>query len=365
MSISAKEISNMKNIKAVLALFAGLFIMNLLVTSYKFMVGLPWLTYIVPTTTFGWVAMIATVLVLVIGIIFIMASINNKNKSLEPLKAEVEEVTVPVTVKDAEKNKTVAKVWYRSLSFAWLKSAAVTLVIVSIVLCIVVALYNYFTGPRVSVVKTIPPSTLIGKDAALLIIGDCESNNQQFEADGVTPKRNKEKSTAIGKYQILESVWGKKAEEMDYDLKTEEGNRAMAEYIYDRHGQMTEWEKDPRIKACLAGKLATVKGGNPRFQFIVIAPKKGEKDNWSELVKISPGFSVTYIPQDGGKVNIKFNEMHVQTFDPTKGSCLSPDETTIVNKNQCYAGPTDKLRFQSPRDKPQLILLKFHPYVKI
>lgn len=74
----------------------------------------------------------------------------------------------------------------------------------------------------------------------LKYISHCESRDRQFEPDG-SVLRNKSGSSAIGKYQIMESVWGEKAEELGYDLYTEEGNAQMAHYILTEGQGIGAW----------------------------------------------------------------------------------------------------------------------------
>ena len=97
-------------------------------------------------------------------------------------------------------------------------------------------------------------------DVALPIIAGCESGDgtpgsgRQFEADGVTPLRNREGSSAIGKYQIMASLHEERAKGLGYDIRTKEGNEAYARYLYAESDTL-HWEADPRSKACWEPKL--------------------------------------------------------------------------------------------------------------
>jgi len=66
-------------------------------------------------------------------------------------------------------------------------------------------------------------------------IAFCESGNEQFEKDG-TIKRGRINPQDIGKYQINLKYWKAEAEELGYDLFTEEGNTQMALYIFNKVG---------------------------------------------------------------------------------------------------------------------------------
>jgi hypothetical protein len=42
----------------------------------------------------------------------------------------------------------------------------------------------------------------------------------------------------MGLFQINTVVWGKKAEELGYDIRTQEGNEQMARYIFENYGSV-------------------------------------------------------------------------------------------------------------------------------
>lgn len=73
-------------------------------------------------------------------------------------------------------------------------------------------------------------------------IADCESGDgtkgsgTHTKNGQVVTNGNKNGSVDIGKYQINLRVWGAKASELGYDLATEDGNTAMAEWIYLNRG---------------------------------------------------------------------------------------------------------------------------------
>ncbi|KKT14385.1 MAG: hypothetical protein UW76_C0010G0014 [Parcubacteria group bacterium GW2011_GWF2_44_8b] len=105
-------------------------------------------------------------------------------------------------------------------------------------------------------------------EVALPIIAGCESGDgspgsgRQFEADGVTPLRNREGSSAIGKYQIMTSLHEERAKGLGYDIRTEAGNEAYARYLYAESDTL-HWEADSRSKACWEPLLARARGTLP------------------------------------------------------------------------------------------------------
>lgn len=66
-------------------------------------------------------------------------------------------------------------------------------------------------------------------------IAYCESRDRQFYENGRVI-RGIVNSDDIGRYQINSYHWGTEAEKLGYDLHTEEGNEAMALYIYRKMG---------------------------------------------------------------------------------------------------------------------------------
>ncbi len=68
-------------------------------------------------------------------------------------------------------------------------------------------------------------------------IAKCESGNTQMGKNGqVILNANTNDTVDVGKYQINNTVWGKKATELGYDLMTEEGNTNFAMWLYQNHG---------------------------------------------------------------------------------------------------------------------------------
>lgn len=71
--------------------------------------------------------------------------------------------------------------------------------------------------------------------AALQVICKAESTGKQFKPDGhvirghITP-------SDIGICQINEPIWNDKARDLGFDIYTEEGNKAMALWLFDHLG---------------------------------------------------------------------------------------------------------------------------------
>ena len=82
-------------------------------------------------------------------------------------------------------------------------------------------------------VKTVP--------AIMKRIAKCESPNGHYSKTGqVSLGANTNKSVDIGKYQINNSTWGKKATAMGYNLMEEKDNEEFALWIYETRGTV-DW----------------------------------------------------------------------------------------------------------------------------
>lgn len=94
---------------------------------------------------------------------------------------------------------------------------------------------NYFPSTvyavQEKVVEVTSPAAIMDK------IAKCESESRHFAKNGqVVVNANSNGSVDIGTYQINLTVWGKKATELGYNLATEEGNKAMAYWLYANRG---------------------------------------------------------------------------------------------------------------------------------
>jgi hypothetical protein len=68
-------------------------------------------------------------------------------------------------------------------------------------------------------------------------IAHCESRGQHFTKEGRVV-RGTQHAADIGLFQINTVVWGKKAQELGYDLHTPEGNTRMARYLFENYGSV-------------------------------------------------------------------------------------------------------------------------------
>ncbi|MDO8505182.1 MAG: hypothetical protein Q7S48_01205 [bacterium] len=128
-------------------------------------------------------------------------------------------------------------------------------------------------------------------EVALPIIAGCESGGRQFETDGITPLRNRERSGAIGKYQIMAKLHEEKARRLGFDIRTEEGNEAYAKFLYQESGTL-HWEADPRSRACWEPKLVALGYSPTSKTFLVVAGRE-----WSENLPVQTGQRVDWMPK--------------------------------------------------------------------
>ena len=66
-------------------------------------------------------------------------------------------------------------------------------------------------------------------------IAYCESRDRQFDIDG-SVIRGDINPYDVGRYQINIFHWSDEAKKLGYDLYTEDGNEAMALYLYKKFG---------------------------------------------------------------------------------------------------------------------------------
>ena len=83
----------------------------------------------------------------------------------------------------------------------------------------------------------LPPQLQMSSELPPLFmrIAYCESNDRQFNKDG-TILRGVANPYDIGRYQINSIHWEEEAEKIGIDMYTEDGNEAMALYIYKKFG---------------------------------------------------------------------------------------------------------------------------------
>jgi hypothetical protein len=68
-------------------------------------------------------------------------------------------------------------------------------------------------------------------------IAQCESRGQHWTKQGRVVRGTQNRHDT-GLFQINSIVWGKKAQELGYDLHTLEGNTRMARYLFDNYGSV-------------------------------------------------------------------------------------------------------------------------------
>lgn len=73
-----------------------------------------------------------------------------------------------------------------------------------------------------------------GRGHVMNRIAFCESSSQQFNEDGSVVKNPT--SSAIGVFQVMESIHGQRAKDLNLDIRTTEGNIAYAIVLYNESG---------------------------------------------------------------------------------------------------------------------------------
>ena len=77
--------------------------------------------------------------------------------------------------------------------------------------------------------ETLPP--------VLQRIAQCESHGQHWTRNGKILRGTRNRHDT-GLFQINTIVWGKKAQELGYDIRTPEGNAHMARYLFENYGSV-------------------------------------------------------------------------------------------------------------------------------
>lgn len=188
-------------------------------------------------------------------------------------------------------------------------------------------------------------------EIALPIIAECESGGKHFEEDGVTPLKNKEGSSAIGKYQILTSTHEERAKSMGFDIKTPEGYEAYAKVLYSEPDGIKHWLADSRAKECIEKGL---KGnfdseyGKRVWKMVVEAPTEG----WTTWYP-AKYFDLSIEGEDRIKSSYKTE------FVTTEGVVVTEAPRDLQKK---IPGITEKYRFKSLENKPVKIIVTLTPY---
>ncbi len=66
-------------------------------------------------------------------------------------------------------------------------------------------------------------------------IAFCESSDRQFDENGKV-LRGAVNPADVGRYQINTNHWSDEAKNLGHDIMTEDGNEAMALYLYKKYG---------------------------------------------------------------------------------------------------------------------------------
>lgn len=204
---------------------------------------------------------------------------------------------------------------------------------------------------RTSVVSRIVNDFSYGVPAAvaLEIIADHESGNgtpgsgKQFDADH-KPVRGKENPLAVGKWQINLADSATKEEVKQWDVETEAGNRAAAEFLYKKYGtrpwNATKSGWEPKLRAYTWGRGEAV-------ALIIKAPK----DEWSEIIPLPRNGGRHSVDGYGQKFTVRWNNGRP---DQTDEDLPRPDGVAKKKPLVVY-----DFRLQSREAEVALITVKF------
>ena len=195
-------------------------------------------------------------------------------------------------------------------------------------------------------------------DAAAFAISQCESGGRQFETDDKTPLKNREGSSASGKYQFIEAH-RKGAKDLGFNLDTEEGQDGYARYRLLRFG-LKDWQADPRSKTCIEEKLTSMgfRGGfdlsvvsslSAPMEFVVTA-SAGE---WSKPLFFSRGliFETDWVSSKKEKHQIEY----------TSDEGVVTVEEFPQNKIVVVSSVVRKIRVKSLEEKPVALRITLRP----
>ncbi|MFA5050989.1 MAG: hypothetical protein WC499_02640 [Patescibacteria group bacterium] len=107
--------------------------------------------------------------------------------------------------------------------------------IILAVFCLVIYLVlGVFIGGKLFPVEKIVEVESVAPVFARIL--ECESSNRHFGTDGqVLININTNKTIDIGKYQI-NTIWGKEATRLGYNLYEEKDNKTFALYLFKNYG---------------------------------------------------------------------------------------------------------------------------------
>jgi hypothetical protein len=238
------------------------------------------------------------VLIAVVGIAVIAVLVHLARRT-ERDDLEEDDTSIPAT--PASRTPTPTPAVSSSLAWRdirpWLIAAVVVVILAATAGTIKGRWDEYMSTPRVSTTPSRPLSRALPADVVLPIIAKHESDNRQFEKDGVTPLVNrKEGSTATGKFQIIASLHEERAKSLGHDIRTEEGNEAFAKILFAEEGlapwkeSRSRWEPelrtlglDPDLGVPTGKFVARI----PR-EWVELRPRTGRRWDWM------PRAAVTY-----------------------------------------------------------------------
>jgi hypothetical protein len=157
---------------------------------------------------------------------------------------------------------------------------------------------------------------------AFLMFTTCgkESSYHQFEGESTTPLHGKIDKDDTGICQINRRIWGKKAEELGFDIDTIDGNLEMALWIRNNEG-IQSWKKMPEAKTATAS-ISTDSFKAPTIE-----------EGWTRT-PVSLGFNI----DSDGPIRIRTD--NGRTFDYAPGKKLHlPDSQYIEYQS---AAPADQ-----------------------
>jgi hypothetical protein len=304
---------------------------------------------------------IPVIILVIAGIVLVIyVRLRKPGKGVTKLK-DIKKPEPATAKKETVEKKEVSKAKESSGSFWGL--ALRWVVVIAVILAGYGASYRKFfpsnNNAAGSVISNTTLQSGIPIDAAAFVVCQCESDGQQFEADKETPLKNKEGSSASGKYQFIEAH-RKVAEGLGFDLDTEEGQDGYARYRIIRFG-LRDWEADPRSKACIEEKLASMgfKGGSELpvatslpspMEFVLIAV--GE---FSRPLFFTRGLTVE---TDWVSSNL---EKHQIEYTSDSGKVTLVDVSSDHRETIAVPGPTRKIRVKSLVENPVAIRITLMP----
>lgn len=273
--------------------------------------------------------------------------------------------------KEAVEKKEVAKKTEKTTrsdvsgsAWSFFKSVMVASTVIGLILYFGVFRNLPSTGRSNASDKTVAVGSqnIVPLDAAAFVVSQCESGGKQFEKDDETPLKNREGSSAAGKYQFIEAH-RKPAKELGFDLNTEEGQDGYARYRILRFG-LRDWEADPRSKACIAEKFASMgfKGG---FESSVVAPTlsipvafvlTAPPKEWSKPFFFSRGLTFETDRLSNGKERIQIE------YVSDNGDVLAIEEfSPDINQDRKIPGIVRRIRARSLGEEPAVVKITLKP----